>query len=270
MDSSDSFQIKDKFFLILGVANNKSVAYHVANILKSSGAKIILSIQREEFREKVMKLFPSDPIYICDVEKEEQIQKLQTDLNNDGFTHASLAGVLHSIAYANLVPGRSFHQNSYQDLEQAARISCFSLIKVADAVKDILHPDASVVTISISSTRATAYGPLGPIKAMLDATVPFLAKSFSEFSNVRFNAVCAGPLKTSASAGIPNYLENYLFAEKLMLRKKALLTEEVAKVALFLLSPLSSGINAQGIVVDGGMSCNYFDQKIVKTVVDNL
>jgi enoyl-[acyl-carrier protein] reductase I len=104
---------------------------------------------------------------------------------------------------------------------------------------------------------------MGPIKAALDATVAFLAKSLSEISKVRVNAVCAGPLKTSASAGIPGYVNNYLFAEQLTLRKAALKTEEVANAVLFLLSPVSGGINATGIVVDSGMSCNYFDQDVV-------
>jgi enoyl-[acyl-carrier protein] reductase I len=127
-----------------------------------------------------------------------------------------------------------------------------------------LTPEASIVTISISNTKATSYGYLGPIKAMLDATVPFMAKSFSEFSRIRVNAVGAGPLKTSASAGIPDYIDNYLFAEELTLRKQALQTQEVANTVCFLLSPKSSGINASTIVIDAGMSSNYFDQKIVK------
>jgi len=96
----------------------------------------------------------------------------------------------------------------------------------------------------------------------------FLAKSFSEFSRVRFNAVKPALLKTSASAGIPGYLENYLFAEQVVLRKEAVKTEEVANVVVFLLSQRASGINGQGIVVDAGMSINYFDRDIVRKVVD--
>ncbi len=92
-----------------------------------------------------------------------------------------------------------------------------------------------------------------------------MAKSFSSFSEVRFNAVCAGPLKTSASAGIPGYIENYLYAEQLTMRHRALDTVEVANTVVFLLSPLSSGINATGIVVDAGMSANYFDEKVVQS-----
>ena len=81
---------------------------------------------------------------------------------------------------------------------------------------------------------------------------------------MRFNAVAPGLLKTSASAGIPGYVDSYLYAEQATLRKRAVQTEEVASVAAFLLSRRSSGINAQRIVVDAGMSINYFDREIVR------
>ena len=109
---------------------------------------------------------------------------------------------------------------------------------------------------------------MAPIKAALEASVRYLAKSFSSDSEIRFNSVNAGPLKTSASAGIPGYLVNYLFAEKLTYRKQALRTEEVANLATFLLSPRSSGINGQGIVIDAGMGLNYFDREIVESAME--
>ena len=111
---------------------------------------------------------------------------------------------------------------------------------------------------------AEPYGFMAPVKAALDSTLCFLAKSFSSFSQIRFNSVNAGLLKTSASAGIPGYLDYYLFSEQLTLRKKALTTKEVANTVAFLLSERSSGINAQGIVVDCGMSVNYFDKDVIK------
>jgi enoyl-[acyl-carrier protein] reductase I len=114
---------------------------------------------------------------------------------------------------------------------------------------------------------AENYGYMAPIKAALDSSLCFLAKSFSEFSRVRFNGVAPGLLKTSASAGIPGYIDSYLFAEKAILRKKALTTQEAADVAVFLLSPRSSGINCQTIVVDAGMAVNYFDKEIVTKAV---
>jgi enoyl-[acyl-carrier protein] reductase I len=91
-----------------------------------------------------------------------------------------------------------------------------------------------------------------------------LAKSFSQFSRLRFNAVAPGLLKTSASAGIPGYVEAYLYAEQVIPRKQAVRTDEVAQVAAFLLSPQSSGVNAQRIIVDAGMSINYFDRHLMR------
>src|SRR5690606_13389091 len=102
------------------------------------------------------------------------------------------------------------------------------------------------------------------IKAALESSARFLAKSFSADSAVRFNVIGAGPLKTSASAGIPGYLESYLYTEKLTFRRKNLDTQEVADTALFLLSERSSGINAQTIVVDAGLGSNFYAQEIIR------
>jgi enoyl-[acyl-carrier protein] reductase I len=149
-------------------------------------------------------------------------------------------------------------------------ISCFSLLAICKHFKELLDENGSVVTISISTTRMAAenYGYMAPIKAALESSLCFLAKSFSGFSNVRFNAVCPGLLKTSASAGIPGYVDSYLYAEKLTLRKKGLQTPEVADIAAFLLSERSSAVTAQTIVADGGMGINYFDADIISKVVE--
>jgi enoyl-[acyl-carrier protein] reductase I len=108
---------------------------------------------------------------------------------------------------------------------------------------------------------------MAPIKAALNSSLAFLAKSFSRISQVRFNAVAPGLLKTSASAGIPGYVDSYLYAERATLRGQAVRTEEVAAVVAFLLSPRSSGINAQRIVVDAGMSTNYFDADLIRAAL---
>jgi enoyl-[acyl-carrier protein] reductase I len=104
---------------------------------------------------------------------------------------------------------------------------------------------------------------MAPVKAALESSLAFLTKSFSRFSQVRFNSVSAGLLKTSASAGIPGYVDAYLYAERIIPRGQAVTTDEVANVAAFLLSPRSSGICAQSIVVDAAMSINYFDQQVI-------
>jgi enoyl-[acyl-carrier protein] reductase I len=252
----DFLGVKDKTFYIAGVANKKSVAYFSAKTLIENGAKCIFSVQSDSQIESIKKLFPDSNVFVFDVEKDQDLA-LKINQKIDGF--------LHSLAFANFSEGpKSFIETKREDYLQASQISSFSLVEMCNQLKSILDPEGSVVTISISNTKATSYGYLGPIKAMLDATVPFLAKSFSEFSKIRVNAVGAGPLKTSASAGIPNYIDNYFYAEELTLRKSSLETQEVANTVCFLLSPKSSGINASTVIVDAGMSSNYFDQNIVK------
>lgn len=255
-------QLRDKTFLISGVANKKSVAYFSAKTLLEEGARCIFSIQKEEQRAQLEKILPGHPIIVCDVENQADLDRLPHAVGE----HADhLDGLLHSLAFANFSDGpQPFHLTKRADYLQAAQISSFSLVEMCRVLNPLFTSNASVVTISISNTRATSYGYLGPIKAMLDATVPFLAKSFSQDSRIRVNAIGAGPLKTSASAGIPDYIDNYLFAESLTLRKEALQTQEVANTVAFLLSPRSSGINATTVLVDAGMSSNYFDQDVVK------
>lgn len=253
--------LENKTFLITGVANKKSVAYFSAKTLLDNGANLVFTVQSEDIKEKVSKLFPDKKIYILDVEDTASVKKLGETLKSESIV---LNGFLHSIAFANYSEGiKPFHETKLEDYLQASNISCFSLVSLSQSLKDVMTPDASVVTISISSTKATNYGYMGPIKASLDAAVLFLAKSFSKDSKIRFNAVCSGPLKTSASAGIPGYIDNYLYAEQLTMRHEALETQEVANSVVFLLSPASSGINASGMVVDAGMSSNYFDESVV-------
>lgn len=259
----DFLDIAGKTFLVFGVANKKSVAFFVSQVLSEAGAKVIHSVQSAVHKESISKLFPGADIYICDVEREDEIPKLAEDVSTK---YPKIHGIVHAIAFANYEEGlKPFHETRKKDFLQSVDISCFSLISIANAFKDLLDEKASVVTISISTTRMAAepYGWMAPVKSALDSTICFLAKSFSSFSQVRFNSVNPGLLKTSASAGIPGYLDYYLYAEQLTLRKKAIETKEVANTVAFLLSDRASGINAQGIIVDCGMATNYFDKDII-------
>ncbi len=263
----DFLQLADKSILIFGVANRKSVAWHIAKVLADAGARCVYVVRDEEVKQSTAKLFAGADVYTCDVEKEDEIARLHDDL---AARSEKFHGLVHSIAFADYSDGmRPFHETPKKAFLQAVDISCFSLVTVCNALKDLLDPDASVVTISISTTRMASenYGYMAPIKAALDSSLVFLAKSFSQFSRVRFNAVAPGLLKTSASAGIPGYVDSYLFAEQVIPRKKGVQTDEAANVAAFLLSPRSSAINAQRIVVDAGMSINYFDRDIVNRAV---
>lgn len=258
--------LKEKKFLVVGVANRKSVAWIVAKILEEEGADVLYCVRSEKRREELSQLIAAKrKIFICDFEKQKDVEKLGESLSL--LPDLQLDGVLHSIAFANYSEGiKPFHETKREDFLQATQISSFSLVELARICKPFLLHSSSVVTVGISSTEVTAenYGYMAPIKASLETSVRYLAKSFSQDSAVRFNSVNAGPLKTSASAGIPGYLVNYLYAEKLTFRKKALQTKEVANLVVFLLSEVSSGINGQGIVIDAGMGFNYFDQEIVQ------
>ncbi len=260
----DFLQLAGKTILVTGVANKKSVAWHVARVLTEAGATVLYAVRSEKRREEVRKLLGEGPeIFVCDVEHQDQIDALGAVIAMRG---EKLSGLVHSIAFADYADGmKPFHETSRRAFLRAVDISCFSLTALANALKDSLAADASVVTISISTTTMASenYGYMAPIKAALDSSLAFLAKSFSRFSQVRFNAVAPGLLKTSASAGIPNYVESYLFAEQATLRHSAVRTEEVAATVAFLLSPRSAGINAQKIVVDAGMGTNYFDDQIL-------
>ncbi len=256
-------QLEGKTILVMGVANKKSLAWASAKILEEAGANVIYSVRSETRKESLGKLLQGKEVHVCDVEYPEQTITLAQTIAQ---SHKTINGIVHSIAFANYSEGiKPFHETKREDYLQATAISAFSLVEVARAFKTLLAKDASVVTIGISShVTADNYGYMSPIKAALEANVRFLAKSFSADSEIRFNSVNAGPLKTSASAGIPGYLDSYLYGEKFTFRKKALTTEEVANTVTFLLSPCSSGINGQGIVVNAGMDLNYFDREVIR------
>lgn len=256
-------QLENKRIVVFGVANKKSVAFRIGMTLEEAGAEVIYVVRSPERKQQLAKLLDGRAVYVCDVEHQEQIDQLAVDLKQG---YASIYGVVHSIAFADYSGGiRPFHETTRRQFLQAVDISCFSLTALCGALKDLIENDGSVVTIGISTTRmaSESYGFMAPIKAALESSLAFLTKSFSRFSQVRFNSVSAGLLKTSASAGIPGYVDAYLYAERVIPRKAAVTTDEVANTAAFLLSPRSSGITAQSIVVDAGMCINYFDQQVV-------
>lgn len=265
----DFLELTGKNILVMGAANRKSVAFHVGKLLTQAGANVIYSVRSEQRRESLQKMLGEAPIYVCDVAQQSEIDQLAETI---AANHQSLHGFVHSIAFADYSAGwLPFHQTPRDAFLQAVDISCFSLIATSNALSGLLDPQqGSVVTISISTTRMAAenYGYMAPVKAALDSSICFLAKSFSEFSKVRFNAVGPGLLKTSASAGIPGYVDSYLFAEQATLRKEAVQTPEVANAIAFLLSPRSSGINCQNLLIDAGMETNYFDKRLVTNAID--
>ena len=262
---SDFLQIRGKTFLVMGVANKKSVAWQIAKTLEEQGALVVYSVRSSARKASLAALLAERSVFICDVEGEGACARLAQELQTAGI--GPLQGIIHSIAFANYSDGfKAFHETKRKDFLQANAISAFSLVELAQALKPLLVRNASVVTIGISSLEVTPdnYGYMGPIKAALESCSRFLAQSFSADTEIRFNVVGAGPLKTSASAGIPGYVDSYLYADKLTCRKRNLATQEVANAAVFLLSERSSGCNATTLVVDAGLGANFFDKDIIR------
>ena len=265
---TDFLQLNGKTIVVFGVANKKSVAWFIAKTLEENGANVVFVVRSESRKESLAKLLGDRPVFVCDVEHQEQIDFVAKSISEQ---YKSIDGLVHSIAFADYEGGmKPFHETGRAQFLRSIDVSCYSFIAIANAFSKILNENASVITISISTTTMANqnYGFMAPIKAALNSSLAFLAKSFSDFSKVRFNAVSPGLLKTSASAGIPGYVDAYLFAEQVIPRKKAVQTQEVADVACFLLSPRSSGINAQTIVVDAAMAINYFDDAIIDRVMN--
>ena len=228
----DFLQLADKAIVVCGVANRKSVAFHIGRLLEEAQAKVVYVVRSPERRASVAKLLGEGAeIHVCDVESEEQIARVRDEIVA---RHPVIHGLVHSIAFAEYAEGmQPFHETPKAAFLRSVDISCYSLLALARAFQRHFDLDAAVVTISISTTRMASenYGYMAPIKAALDSSLAFLAKSFSQFSRVRFNAVAPGLLKTSASAGIPGYVESYLFAEQVTLRRQAVQTAEAASVA---------------------------------------
>ena len=163
----DFLQLAGKQILVFGVANRKSVAYHIGRVLTEAGAECVYVVENETVRQGVARLLGDREIFLCDVEQEDEIARLRDQLSA---RKTVLDGLVHSIAAADYSEGmKPFHETHKKAFLQAMDISCFSLVALSRTLAPLLDPDASVVTISISTTRmaSESYGYMAPIKAAL-------------------------------------------------------------------------------------------------------
>ncbi len=151
--------LSGKTYLVLGVANKKSVAWHVAKTLEAEGAKVVYSVRSQARLDSLKGLLDGKPTYLCDLEREEETIALAAAVGRE---HGPIHGVLHSVAFANFSRGmQPFHETVRADFLQATAISCFSLVELSRALKPHLAKDAAVVSIGISSqVTAANYGDL--------------------------------------------------------------------------------------------------------------
>jgi enoyl-[acyl-carrier protein] reductase I len=243
--------------VILGVANKRSIAWAIAQAAVDAGATVAFTYQGEKLKDKVedlVKTLPgTSPLYPCDVASDEEVARLGEDLRRD---LGSLDFLVHSIAFADRqdLEG-SFLNTSRKGYLLAQDVSSYSLTALARMAAPLMTAGGSVITMTyLGSERAIkSYNVMGVAKAALEASVRYLAVDLGE-RQIRVNAVSAGPVNTLAARGISGFTGILdVVAQKAPLRRNVEI-EEVANTALFLLSPLSSGITGEVIYVDCGFN----------------
>ncbi|MCL4136035.1 UNVERIFIED_CONTAM: hypothetical protein GTU68_059282 [Idotea baltica] len=245
-----------KKVLILGVANKKSIAWAITEALVKNGAKVALTYANEAIEKRVRPLAESiqcENVYECDVQSDEQIDKLFVDLKND---FGNLDAVVHSVAFANKEDlANDFSETTRAGFTMALDISAYSLIAVARGAKSLMNEGGSIITLSyLGAVRVVDnYNVMGVAKAALESSVRYLAADLGR-TNIRVNAISAGPIKTLAASGIPKFRELLNnFAEMSPLKRNVEL-EDVANTAMFLLGHLGSGVTGEVIYTDCGFS----------------
>ncbi len=245
-----------KKILILGVANERSIAWGITQALANEGATLALTYLNEALEKRVRPLAAEincETVLECDVQSDEHIEKMVNDLEQ---RWGKIDGIVHSVAFANKDDlAHPFSQTSREGFRLALDVSAYSLVAVAGKAARLMTDGGSIITLSYLGAErvVTNYNVMGVAKAALEASVRYLAADLGA-QNIRVNAISAGPIKTLAASGIPQFkaLLN-TFAEKAPLRRNVT-QEDVAKTALYLMGDLASGVTGETLYVDGGFN----------------
>lgn len=242
--------------LIVGVANNKSIAYGIAKQMHEQGAEIALTYQTEKLKSRVEKIaeeLGSNIVLPLDVTSDEQIDNVFAELNKkwDG-----LDILVHSVAFAprEELEGRMIDASTRSGFSIAHDISAYSLTALTKAGYAMLNKsNGSVLTVSyLGAERAVPnYNVMGIAKASLEATVRYLAADLGQ-DGIRVNAVSAGPIRTLAASGIKDFRSMLDKAAAATPLRRNVTIEEVGNTAAFLCSDLASGVTGEITYVDGG------------------
>ena len=240
--------------LIVGVANNRSIAYGIAKECVNQGAEVILTYQNDKLKprvEKVAKELEVKNIYPLDVSKPQELKALKESIEKD---YGKIDFLVHSIAFAprEALDG-DFINTSKDAFNIAMEISVYSLIDLVRTIEPVLNDEASVVTLTYlgSSRYIPHYNVMGVAKAALEASVRYLAVDLGK-RGIRINALSAGPIKTLAASGIGDFSEILKYNEKNSPLRKNVTISDVGKSGMYLLSELSSGVTGEIHYVDSG------------------
>lgn len=247
--------------LILGVANDNSIAWAIAQFVMAEGAECGFTHlpdrpddERQRNRRRVSQLTDKEPrakfLLPLDVTKDSDIAAVMAKAAE---TFGKLDFLVHSIAYATLDDLKvDTVATSREGFKLAMEISAYSLIAVANAAKDIMSPRSSIATMTYfgGEKAVPGYNVMGVCKAALDSIVKYLAFDLGP-RGIRVNAVSAGPIRTLAgrAAGVDDMLPLY---EKMSPLGRNVTHEEVGRTAGFLLSDMSDGITGELLHIDGG------------------
>lgn len=252
--------LKNKKGIIFGLANEKSLAWGIAKLLDSSGAKLILACQYDPLFQKerfeklsqvVDSLSGNHFLISCDVQFEASVEKFFSKVKK----HCSrLDFLIHSLAFAPRQALKNpFLETSRKEFLETLLVSSYSLIELTRMAEPLMKKKGSIVALTyLGSERAVShYNVMGSAKAVLEHDVKQLAFELGRKKKIRVNAISAGPIETLSSRGIPEFSKILkIYEGKAPLGRIA--REDVASLALFLVSDLSEKITGQIIFVDGG------------------
>lgn len=241
--------------LVLGVANQRSLAWAIANALGDAGAKMLFTYQGERLADKVHKLaekFPDTSVMPCDVTSEYQVDGLMSRVAEEFKT---LDLLIHSVAFApREALENPFHETSKQSWRTALDVSAYSLVDLSNRALPLMEKKGgSILALTYMASQRVVpnYNVMGSAKAALEHCVRQLAYELGEHS-IRVNAISAGPVATLSARGISGFTKMATHHRKASPLGRSIEPREVGDAALFLCSDLASGITGEVMHVDAG------------------
>lgn len=241
--------------LIMGVANDHSIAWGIAQALAAQGAQLAFTHQGEALGKRVKPLAQSlgaDLVLPCDVEDLASVDAVFTAL---GQAWGSLDFVVHAIGFSdkNELKGRYVDATTRENFTRTMVISAFSFTEVAQRATPLMQKGGALLTLTFNGSQRVMpnYNVMGVAKAALEASVRYLAADLGP-NGVRVNAISAGPVRTLAGAGISEARAMYAFQQKHSPLRSSVTIEDVGGAALYLLSDLSRGVTGETHFVDAG------------------
>ncbi len=240
--------------LVLGVANNKSIAWACAQECINQGAELVFNYLGAAQEKRVRELISSKPGSLalpCDVTNDSEIESLFEQIKQKW---NGLDFVIHSVAYAEKETLRApFSQTSRAHFAQALDVSAYSLIAVARSAAPLMKNGGSIVSMSYYGAEKVVpkYNVMGVAKAALEASTRYLAEDLGA-QGIRVNCLSAGPLRTLSSSAIPGIKTMLEAAQKHAPLKRNVTMEDVGRSCLYLISDLSSGVTGEILHVDCG------------------